>query len=135
MISALTIHLSIQIVNDLQDWSKPISNFQDMYNRSVSDASLVASMSSMSVAPNTELILPPSSSPDATLFYNQLIGLTRFSNHVNAIDINNVFANLQMVGFTFTCLSRNTWGEIEDLTGLEAVMVQYVHLPHVIPFR
>jgi hypothetical protein len=118
---------SIQAVSDLHDWTEPIRSFQDMYSQHLSESSIVSGMSAMSVVPNTELILPVGASDEATLFYHQLIGLIRFSMHVNASHINNVFANLQMVGVTFSCLSRGTWGEISDVTVLELVMAQYVY--------
>jgi hypothetical protein len=49
--------------------------------------------------------------------------------HVNAVDINNVFANLQMVGYTFTSLSRDEWVDIDEVSALESVMMQYVYSP------
>jgi hypothetical protein len=117
------------MVDELQDWSAPIREFQDLYSGFHSEVSLVSGMSAMSVVQHTDLILPPSPSPETTLFYHQLVGLTRMAMHVNAVDINNVFANLQMVGYTFSSLSRGHWGDIDDFSGLEQVMVQYESSP------
>jgi hypothetical protein len=84
--------------------------------------SLIMSMASMSVVPNTELVLAADASPDASLLCSQLMGLVRAVHHSQASDYHKVLHNLEFASFVSGWLSRESWQEVRNITDVVTLM-------------
>jgi hypothetical protein len=118
---SLDAYSKAQLLNKLVDWSAPIKKFQDTAGI-LSDASLISGMSALAVTQYGEILIPPHSSDEATMFHAQLTALSRAAAHTESASAHNVLANLEYAGFASGWYARPDWGELEDVSSIKRVM-------------
>jgi hypothetical protein len=116
-----------QYLTDLKDWSAPITELKNLLPDDPGAGALIAGMSSMSVAPSSELTLPADPTPEAMTFYNQLMLLDSAIMHTKASKLQRIYSNLSFVACAVSFSSNAQWWAIKDTSVLETQMAKYVY--------